>query len=269
MQINKWWTDGLRTDFCRERVSNKHFWLQSCGTIRKSFTSHHTSCLSRQARQGGWQVIRPIRLLRAKSWDVQNRQVNMCQTSDRGSFLPNGENSLFPASLEEAGPAVSGKDGACVCGRQKGICWRPAGYVHPTLEANATGEENPKVIQMVGYEHPLVREETPPESCRVVFPAPHWSSPPCPQAPPAPAPWRGLLWPPAVSSLPSLPSCVSPSQVLAITRNYCTGLFIGLEVLAFCLSSPVNQKLWEDGTMSVLLVTVSPKLRTVHGRQEV
>lgn len=48
---------------------------------------------------------------------------------------------LFLASLEEAGPAVSGKDGACVCGRQKGTCWRPAGYVHPTLEANAAGEE--------------------------------------------------------------------------------------------------------------------------------
>lgn len=89
------------------------------------------------------------------------------------------------------------------------------------------------------------------------------------KSPPAPAPWRGLLWPPVLSSLPSLPSYAFPSEVLTITRNYCTGLLIGLGVLAFCLSSPVNQKLWEDWTMSVLLVTVSPKLRTVHGRQEV
>lgn len=105
---------------------------------------------------------------------MQNRQVNMRKASDRRSFLPNGENPLFLASLEEAGPAVSGKDGACVCGRQKGTCWRPAGYVHPTLEANAAGEENLKVIQMVGCEHPLVRRD-PPESSPVVFPAPHWS----------------------------------------------------------------------------------------------
>ena len=74
--------------------------------------------------------------------------------------MPNGEISLYPASLEEAGPAVSGKDGAYVCGRQKGTCWRPAGYVHPTLEANATGEENLKIIQMMGQKHPLAREET-------------------------------------------------------------------------------------------------------------
>lgn len=269
MQINKWWTDGLRTDFCRERVSNKHFWLRSCGTIRKSFTSHHASCLSGQAMQGGWQVIRPTRLLKAKSWDVQNRQVNMCKASDRRSFLPNGENSLFLASLEEAGPAVSGKDGACVCGRQKGTCWRPAGYVHPTLEANAAGEENLKVIQMVGCEHPLVRRD-PPRIIPCSFPS---SSLvlllPVLKSPLAPAPWRSLLWPPVLSSLPSLPSYVFPSEVLIITRNYCTSLFICLGVLAFCLSSPVNQKLWEDGTMPVLPVTVSPKLRTVHGRQEV
>lgn len=154
-----------------------------------------------------------------------------------------------------------------VCGRQKGTCWRPAGYVHPTLEANAAGEENLKVIQMVGCEHPLVRRD--PRIIPVVFPAPHWSfsSLFC-KSPPAPAPWRGLLWPPVLSSLLLTILCV-PFRSTYHNQKLLYWLFICLGVLAFCLSSPVNQSSEKDGTMPVLPVTVSPGWGPSCGRQEV
>lgn len=65
--------------FVRRELATNTFWLRSYGTIRKSFTSCQTSCLSRQSMQGKWQITRPIRLWGAACWDMQSHRVNKMQ----------------------------------------------------------------------------------------------------------------------------------------------------------------------------------------------
>lgn len=65
--------------FVRRELATNTFWLWSYGTIRKSFTSCQTSCLSRQSMQGKWQITRPIRLWGAACWDMQSHRVNKTQ----------------------------------------------------------------------------------------------------------------------------------------------------------------------------------------------
>lgn len=65
--------------FVRRELATNTFWLRSYGTIRKSFTSCQTSCLSRQSMQGKWQITRPIRLWGAACWDMQSHRVNATQ----------------------------------------------------------------------------------------------------------------------------------------------------------------------------------------------
>lgn len=65
--------------FVRRELATNTFWLRSYGTIRKSFTSCQTSCLSRQSMQGKWQITRPIRLRGAACWDMQSHRVNAMQ----------------------------------------------------------------------------------------------------------------------------------------------------------------------------------------------
>lgn len=65
--------------FVKRELATNTFWLRSYGTIRKSFTSCQTSCLSRQSMQGKWQITRPIRLWGAACWDIQSHQVNTMQ----------------------------------------------------------------------------------------------------------------------------------------------------------------------------------------------
>lgn len=65
--------------FVRRELATNTFWLRSYETIRKSFTSCQTSCLSRQSMQGKWQITRPIRLWGAACWDMQSHRVNKTQ----------------------------------------------------------------------------------------------------------------------------------------------------------------------------------------------
>lgn len=89
---NRWTTSWLLS---RELATNT-FWLQSYGTIRKSFASRQTSCLRRLSMQGKWQVTTPVRLQRAECWrfaESPSQHMSNHRPCSFRSALANSENS--------------------------------------------------------------------------------------------------------------------------------------------------------------------------------
>lgn len=102
--------------FVRRELATNTFWLRSYGTIRKSFTSCQTSCLSRQSMQGKWQITRPIRLRGASCWDVQSHRVNTMQ--QQSNTLQ--EAFCFSASFQRTQPMYM--HAACKDTRESAAC---------------------------------------------------------------------------------------------------------------------------------------------------
>lgn len=137
--------------FVKRELATNTFWLQSYGTIRKSFTSCQTSFLSRQSTQGKWQLTRPIRLQGAARWEVQSPSQHMsCSRAALCTQLPASPVCFFSrikarermqqVSLRMLPPCSSCHKGRCRWRRSteqrwwwKGACcWRkPESFLWP------------------------------------------------------------------------------------------------------------------------------------------